>query len=166
MQYWRRGFLVASAACGLMSASVCLLPARGELRQDAAGRLPLLPVFSAAQDEPQFVADFENQTGQIVNIVELMKASSIVLDGKTYKRQVIRFTGNSSLRPGASIPFTVDMGGYLLGSERKEFSEALKRWRWKSPLASGRHTLLLNLGSKQYGPVSFVWDADAPLLTK
>lgn len=166
MQHRFQGFLAASAVCGLAAAMACLPPAHSEPRPHAAGRLPLLPVFSTAQDGPEFVAQFENQTGQVVNIVELMETSSIVLDGKTYKRQVVRFVGNSSLRPGESIPFTVDTDGYLLGSERKEFSETLKRWRWKSSLVSGRHTLLLNLGGREYGPLSFVWDADAPLLTK
>lgn len=166
MRHWFRDYIAASVVCGLVVATTCLPSARSEPQQYAVGDLPLLPVFSAAQDGPAFVADFKNETQQAVNIVKLIEASSIVLDGKIYKRQGIKFAGNSQLRPGSANSFKFDLGGYLLGSERKEFSESMKRWRWKSSLAPGKHTMLLNLGGKQYGPVSFVWDGDAPLLTK
>jgi len=152
--------------CALVVATTCLPSAKSEPQEDTVRYLPLIPVFSAVQDEPEFVANLKNETQHPVDIVRLITASSIVLDGATYKRQVITFAGHSQLHPDSAIPFKLELSGYILGSVRREYSEPLKRWRWKSPLASGQHTLLLSLAGRHYGPVSFMWDGNVPLLTK
>lgn len=166
MRVHSRTILVVSMMCCLIFAAIALPSARSEPHKRAPDRLPLTPVFAAALDGPEFVAEFENQSPRVINIPEALQASSIVLDGKTYKRQSVLFAGNASLRPDVSLPITVEMGSYLVGFQRKEYSASLKRWRWKSPLTSGKHTLLLNLGGKEYGPITFIWNADTPLLTQ
>ena len=158
--------LAGPIVCSLLFAAVALRSAQSEPQHRAPETLRLTPVFAAAQDGPEFIASFENQTPQVINVLEALQASSIVLDGKTYKRQSVLFAGNASLRPGVSVPIIVDLGSYLPGFQRKGFSASLKRWRWQCPLTAGKHTLLLSLGGREYGPISFVWNADAPLLTQ
>jgi hypothetical protein len=165
MQRRFQNILAVSLLRCLALMAIALPPALGEPHQRAPERLPLTPVFAAEQDGPEFAADFENKTPRVINIPEALQASFIVLDGKTYKRQYVLFAGNASLRPGASVPITIDMGSYLHGFQRQDYSASLTRWRWKSPLNSGRHTLLLNLDGKEYGPVAFIWNSDSPSLT-
>ncbi|MBL7042420.1 MAG: hypothetical protein ISR77_27530 [Pirellulaceae bacterium] len=44
------------------------------------------------------------------------------------------------------------------------YSKKLKRWRWNAPLESGRHTLMVEVGGETYGPITFDWNGDLPLL--
>jgi hypothetical protein len=127
---------------------------------------PLIPVFSSAMDGPQFTLDYTNDTDTAQDLTELMGASSILLDGVEHRRQVIKFVGNANLPSGRTHSFQVDLGSYMPrdGWQKHGYSKKLKRWRWKGPLESGRHTLSVKLGNKQYGPITFYWDDQLPLL--
>lgn len=87
-----------------------------------------------------------------------------MIDGTTYTRHTLKFAGNSNLGPGKKHSFTIDLASYLPPGERKGYSKALKEWRWSIPLESGRHTITINLDKKEYGPITFIWKADVPLL--
>jgi hypothetical protein len=126
----------------------------------------LVPAFSPAQDGPTFHLAYTNDSAETADITDLLQTSSIVLDGKTYPRQTVKFCGNANLSPGQTWTSTFTVSGYLPVNlaQRQGYSKTLKRWRWKTPLESGRHTVLVKLGGKEYGPVTFTWDADTPLL--
>jgi hypothetical protein len=114
--------------------------------------LPLIPVFSTAQDGPEFTLDYVNDTNDAVGTIDLLQGSSVTLDGK--------------VDPGQTISVTIDLSQYLPGARLKRmgYSKTLERWRWKPLLKSGKHTLLVTVGEKEYGPITFIWRGDVPLL--
>jgi hypothetical protein len=125
---------------------------------------PLVPVFSTALDSPTFTFDYVNDTNEAVVIPDLLLSSSATLDGEVFPSTGVLFVGNANLSPGRTIPLTITLAEYLPNWERKGYSDLLKRWRWKAPLKSGKHTLLIKFADKEYGPVTFLWDGDTPLL--
>jgi len=127
---------------------------------------PLIPVLSNAMDAPEFVVDCSNETGIVQDIAKLMSESSIVLDGVRYRRHTVKFAGNPNLRPGSTYSMRIGLASYLPseGRQRQGYSKKLKRWRWKAPLESGRHTLTVEVGGETYGPITFDWNGDLPLL--
>lgn len=142
------------------------LPAEHPKSHKKKGR-QLIPVLSSAMDSPEFVLDYTNETDTTQDMWELLGASSIVLDGIEYRRQVIVFMGgNANLRSGRTHSFKIGPRSYLPrdGWQKHGYSKKLKRWRWKTPLKSGRHTLSVKFGNEQYGPITFDWDGDLPLL--
>ncbi len=52
------------------------------------------------------------------------------------------------------------MGGW----KRLAYNKRQEACHWQSPLKTGTHTLTLNMGGKQYGPVDFQWDEDRPFV--
>jgi len=153
-----------SIVAGTLLSLAGLLLAQELSPANRKGVQPLVPVFSTALDSPKFVLDYSNDTNEAVDIPGLLRGSSVVLDGKVYPRTGVKFVGNPSLGPGRTKSFTITLAAYLPKWEKKGYSKTLKRWRWKSPLKSGRHTLLVKLGDKEYGPITFVWEGDGPLL--
>ena len=100
----------------------------------------LTPVFG--QDGWRFAATYWNATAAPVDLPTLLQASAVVLDGKEYPRQILKFGGGSKLRPGESWAFTVEAGEYL----PKDLV-----------LADGRHKLTLKFAGQEFGPVEFEW---------
>lgn len=129
--------------------------------------LPLVPVFSTALDGPEFTLDYVNDTNDAVKIIDLWQGSSVTLDGQVYPRGLLAgIAGNWIVEPGQTISFTINLRQYLPGARLKKmgYSKTLKRWRWKTLLKSGNHTLFVMFGEKEYGPITFVWRGDVPLL--
>jgi len=141
-----------------------LLPAQEAKPAPNKATLPLVPVFSTALDGPEFTLGYMNDTNEAVNIPALLRGSSAALDGKVYPRTSVKFVGNPSLPPGQTKLLSITLAGYLPKWEKKGYSKLLKRWRWKPPLKSGKHTLLVKVGDKEYGPITFLWEGDVPLL--
>ncbi|WP_162668093.1 hypothetical protein [Gemmata massiliana] len=100
----------------------------------------LTPVFG--QDGWRFAATYCNATGAVVDLPALLQESVVVLDGKEYPRQILKFGGGSKLRPGSSWSFTVAAGEYLPKG---------------NVLSEGRHTLRLKFGGQEFGPIEFEW---------
>lgn len=148
---------------GVLLAMAAIVLAK-EANPAGSQRLPLIPIISTAADGPEFNLDHTNDTDEAIDIPNLLSASSIVLDDKVYPCVVVKFGGRASLDRGQKKSFRVSLSAYLPKSEKKGYSEVLKRWRWKVPLKSGRHTLLVKFGTNEYGPITFIWDGDHPLL--
>ncbi|QJW97012.1 RNA polymerase sigma factor [Frigoriglobus tundricola] len=100
----------------------------------------LTPVFG--QDGWRFAATYLNTTTAVADLPTLLRESSIVLDGKTYPRQILKFAGNSKLPPGERWAFSVGAVEYL----GRDFV-----------LGEGKHTLTLKFGGQEFGPVEFEW---------
>jgi hypothetical protein len=100
----------------------------------------LTPVFG--QDGWRFAATYCNATGAVVDLPALLQKSVVVLDGKEYPRQILKFGGGSKLRPGESWSFTVAPAEYLPND---------------TVLAEGRHKLTFKFGGQEFGPVEFEW---------
>jgi hypothetical protein len=112
---------------------------------EAPAAAALTPAFGQDGSDWRFVATFKNTTATEADLPTLLQESSVTLDGKVHKRQVVKFGGRSNLRPGKSWTFTIQMGDYL-GRD--------------ASLAAGRHTLTLRFGGQAFGPVEFVWAAE------
>ncbi len=128
------------------------------------GDLEVSPVFSNAQDAPQFAIDFTNTSKRSIELPKLITESSIVLDGKEYPLSALKFGGNANLKPGDTWTYIFSLDAYVLGAQKGSFSKPLKRWRWKTSIKSGKHTLVLNFSDQQSTPISFVWEGEQPLL--
>jgi hypothetical protein len=129
--------------------------------------LPLVPVFSTALDGPEFTLDYSNDTNDDLSAIELWQGSSVTLDGKVYPSRLIGgFGGKPTIEPGETISRLIQLHLYLPDARlrRMGYSKTLKRWRWKTLLKSGEHTLLVMVGDKKYGPITFVWIDDVPWL--
>ena len=159
---YRIHFLTIMAGAAITTGSL-LIAQEPKLEPDSA-MLPLVPVFSTAQDSPAFTLDYVNDTSESVNIMGLMQNMSGTLDGKVYRSKGILYVGPGSLPPGGTQSINIGPTSFLRGAEKKKYSTVLKRWRWKSPLESGKHTLLVRFGEKEYGPITFHWDGDVPFL--
>lgn len=150
-------FVLSTMGCALLAPQV-----EPEMNKEA--RL-LVPVFSTALDSPNFTLDYVNDTSESVAIMDLLLASTVEIDGRMYPRTGVKLVGgDQSLRPGQRTSFSITLGEYLPNWEKKGYSEILKRWRWKPPLKSGIHTLLVKVGDKEYEPITFHWKGDLPLL--
>jgi hypothetical protein len=103
---------------------------------------PLTPVFKQNSGGWHFAATYRNTSADEKNLPTLLKESSVVLDGKEYIRQGVRFGGRSNLHPDETWTFTIEMTNYLSKDET---------------LTEGRHTLTLKFGGQEFGPVEFVW---------
>lgn len=155
--------------CCFVVVAVVLVIMGGLLAQEGKpasrkGTRPVVPVFSTALDSPKFIIDYTNDTGEALDIAELLMRSSVVFDDKEYRCTGYKGTGGWQLAPGKTKTFTIGLSSYMPGWEQKGYSRKLKRWRWQPPLESGRHTLLVKFGNNEYGPITFVWDGDVPLL--
>ena len=129
--------------------------------------LPLVPVFSTALDGPEFILYYVNDTNDGVNISDLWQGSSLTLDGKVYPGRLLPgIAGKLKIEPGEGISRTVNLRQYLPDDmfEKMGYSKTLKRWRFKTLLKSGNHTLLVMVGEKEYGPITFHWRGHVPLL--
>ncbi|MHC4176321.1 MAG: hypothetical protein ACYSWU_02375 [Planctomycetota bacterium] len=129
--------------------------------------LPLVPVFSTALDGPEFTLDYLNDTNDAVKTIDLLQGSSATLDGQVYPHGMIPGSaGKPMLEPGETLSRTINLKQYLPFAKFKQmgYSKTLKRWRWKTPLKPGKHTLLVKFGDKEYGPITFLWKGDVPLL--
>lgn len=126
--------------------------------------LSLTPSFSRAQDGPSFVLTFQNDTAAPLNLLESVEGLSLLLDGKPYRNQVIKFAGNIWIAPGATHSIDISPDAYPPTAQRQGYSPVLKRWRWNLLLNSGKHALVVRMGNSQIGPVEFVWNAEVPLL--
>ena len=157
MQYPRHWQLCALGGLALLLAGRAVLSGEAGVKRDRGGG-PLVPVMSTVQDSPEFVIDFANDTGREVDIPTLVEKSVVVLDGKEYSRHTVVFVGNPALKPGKTHAFKISLADYLPAGTKLGYSAEAKRWRWRIPVAEGRHTLLLKLGNRQYGPVAFGWE--------
>jgi hypothetical protein len=158
----RRAALVA-AVTGFFLTAASWLFATDRPATDQSART-LVPVFSPALDGPIFEIEFTNDTDRLADILELLQESQIVLDEMKYDRAGVKFVGNSKLAVGQTHRFEIDLGSYIPGWQRQGESKKLNRWRWKTPLGSGEHEIELDFGGKKYGPVTFRWNGDVPLL--
>jgi hypothetical protein len=128
------------------------------------GVLRLYPRFAPAMDGPEFVVEFFNAGPDPVDLCKLLEAESIVFNGQEYNRQVIKFAGNSTLKAGRFWRHNIQLGAFLAGSERLKYSEKLKRWRWRTPIDKGPHSLIVKFAGLQSEPIEFEWNPDQPFL--
>lgn len=166
---WRRHYKV----CFLTILAGAALTVSGLLRAQEAesapnrATLPLGPVFSTALDGPLFTLDYVNDTNDSVSTVGLLQGSSVTLDGRVYPHAIVPgIAGKPMLEPGEKLSPLIILNNYLPSAKFKKmgYSKTLERWRWKTPLKSGKHTLLVKFGDKEYGPITFLWMGDVPLL--
>jgi hypothetical protein len=128
------------------------------------GSIIVYPYFSPALDGPEFIVEYVNTAAEPVDLTELLATKSIILDGKEYPRQVIKFAGNAILKPGRTWKHRIALSAFLASAQQLKYSQKLKRWRWKIPLDKDRHTLIVNFAGQQCRPIDFQWEADEPFL--
>ncbi len=157
----------ARATLSALLLCVCLaLAAQQTPHAKYLPNLPLVPAFDQSQHAPEFLATYKNNTSRTVDIYEMYTHSTITLDGKAYSYSYSHtvFQGYPDLRPGQPWSDTVDISEYIPGWKRLAYDKSEEAWHWQSPLKTGTHTLTLNMGGKQYGPVDFQWDEDRPFV--
>jgi hypothetical protein len=140
--------------------SVCIAFAQDKAEPDSPDPRALIPVMTPTMDNPMFRITYMQDATSEGNIPELLHNSLMTIDGVEYKRYVVKFAGNPTLKPGQSHAMRIGTGSYLRGSERLGYSQETSRWRWKSLLAKGMHRVSLQLGGKEYGPTDFYWDGE------
>ena len=128
--------------------------------------LKVYPILATAMDTPSFVVEYTNHEGKKLYLPEMLKKEIIILDGQEYTRKVLVFEGVAFLEPGAEWKHTVDINAFLFNSERQKYSPTLGRWRWQSPLKSGKHTLIVKFAGKESRLIEFEWDNSIPFLYK
>jgi hypothetical protein len=128
--------------------------------------LVIYPVFSAALDSPTFMVDYTNDTDHILVIPKLIEESSIIFDGLEYPLTVLAFGGMSNLRPGETWTYAFTLDSYISGAQKQGYDKDLNRWRWRTAIKPGKHTLALKFFGKESRPISFLWKETAPLLNK
>ena len=128
--------------------------------------LKVYPILATAMDTPSFVVEYTNHEGKKMYLPEMLKKEIIILDGQEYTRKVLVFEGVAFLEPGAEWKHTVDLNAFLFNSERQKYSPTLGRWRWQSPLNSGKHSLIVKFAGKESQPIEFQWDNSIPFLYK
>lgn len=126
--------------------------------------LKVCPSFSSAMDSPFFTVEFTNNETRTLDLTDLLKNESIILDGQEYPRRVVRFTGNPILKPNSQWKHTIGIDEFFPDSEKQKYSKKLERWRWKSSLKSGKHTLIVKFGGKESSIIEFIWDDSKPFL--
>ncbi|MBT4865273.1 MAG: hypothetical protein HON53_09160 [Planctomycetaceae bacterium] len=124
----------------------------------------LVPLLSSALDGPTFIVKFKNRGNEAVQVGQLKAESVCVLDGKELPCRIVKAAGRASVGPNETRELIVTLSHYLGSVERSGYSEKLQRWRWKSNLASGRHTVSFRFGGQELAPLSFFWDAGTPML--
>jgi len=164
---WRYKVCLLTIVAGAALAMTGVLLAQEPKSAPNRATLPLVPVFSTALDGPEFTLDYVNDTNDSVSTIDLWEGSSATLDGKVYPHGFLPgMAGNPIIEPGQTISLTINLRQYLPDARFKKmgYSKTLKRWRWKTLLKSGNHTLLVMVGDKEYGPITFVWRGHVPLL--
>ena len=124
----------------------------------------LVPLLTSALDGPTFIAKFKNRGDEAIQVGQLKAESVCVFDGKEYRCRIVKVAGSASVGPEDTRDLIVTLSHYLGSVERSGYSEKLQRWRWKSNLSSGRHTVSFRFGGQELGPLSFFWDAGTPML--
>lgn len=122
------------------------------------------PIFEEGQKIPTgtfFRIHYKNISSQTLDLGALLKASSIILDGKRYPYQ----TPEPSLvflQPGKDEAFSISPENYVPNQKRALLADSLHRWCWVSGITKGEHTLSLQFGGRQYGPVYYYWGGTGP----
>ncbi len=129
-------------------------------------KLTVYPILSTAMDTPSFVVAYTNHEGGKVNLPEMLKRETIILDGQKYTRKVLTFSGIAFLDPGKEWKHTLDINAFLFDAERQEYSPTLGRWRWRGSLKSGKHSLIVKFAGEESPLTEFEWDDSIPLLYK
>jgi hypothetical protein len=117
-------------------------------------------------DTPSFVVEYTNHEAKTLYLPDMLKSETIIFDGQEYTRQSLVFSGIPFLEPAAECKHVVDINSFLFNSERQKYSPALGRWRWQSPLRSGKHTLIVKFAGQESQLLEFEWDNSIPFLYK
>lgn len=157
---------IAKTISAVIALSLVAAMAFAESPEKKAGGLKVYPSFTTAMDTPAFVVEFTNHEDKKLYLPEVLNKETIILDGQEYSRKVLVFKGIAYLEPGALWKHTIDINEFLFNSERQQHSPALGRWRWQSPLKSGKHTLIVRFGGKESPLLEFEWDGTIPFLYK
>ncbi len=166
----RRAWVIASII-------TLLLPSRSEAREPAGAEIPtwtrrapngslrVWPSFAGTMDSPEFVLEFTNTSAMPSDALNVVMAEAIRLDGQTYPRLAVKWAGQiPPIGPGKSWSHRVAISDFLPGSQRLQYSDVLRYWRWKVPLKSGNHTVTFMVGDASAAETIFSWNGDLPVL--
>ena len=112
--------------------------------------LTAYPSFAKEMFSPEFTVEYKNEGDKVVDLAEFYAKESIVLDGKDYRRQLVKWGGISSLSPGQSWTHTLILSEFLPGSIAEGEMQKL-------PLDNGVHILIIKFAEKESKPIVFEW---------
>ncbi len=136
-------------------------------RPAPVGTVIAIPSFSASTDSPEFLISFTNTSFEPTDARNVLMFEAVQLDGHIYPRLGVKLAGsNAVVRPGKSWSHTVAVSEFLPGSQRLQYSDALKRWRWRVPLKSGKHTIIFHVGNSKSVEMAFAWNGEGPILRR
>jgi hypothetical protein len=111
--------------------------------------LPLLPAFSSDKTAgAAFSLDFTNDGDKVLDTSAFRLSARLTFDGQDYRTPKTTLTGNYNLAPGKTRTFTFNLTDFTIAGDSDVW-----------PLKAGRHTVVIRFGGKQYGPVTFQWNA-------
>jgi hypothetical protein len=99
-------------------------------------------------DHPKYVLEYINPANATQNILELLQASVIILDGKRYSRREINFDGNPNISPCATYKVAIELGAYLPWRANKAKNGGGRIYS-PSKLKEGEHRLIVDFGGRQ-----------------
>jgi hypothetical protein len=112
--------------------------------------LPLLPQFSADKaGGASFSFDFTNESEKVLDASIYRLSARLIYDGQDYRTVSTTLAGNYNITPGKTRSFSLSLTDFTLVNDKDVW-----------PLKSGRHTVVIRFGGKQYGPLLFDWRSD------
>ena len=116
-------------------------------------QLPFAEEFSGGLNGTFFHVHYKNETVKPIDARSFVEQSTIVLDGKTYPYDGPQPT--LFIQAGEDCLFFTTPDLYVPKVKRGVLADSLHRWRWVSGIPAGPHTLRLQFGGRQYGPVQY-----------
>lgn len=101
-----------------------------------------------------FHVRYRNKAARKLDARPLLEQSTIFLDGTQYSYDGPKPTW-LVIQAGEDSSFTISPDNYVPKVKRGVLADSLHRWQWVSGIPAGPHTLLLQFGGRQYGPVQY-----------
>lgn len=101
-----------------------------------------------------FHVRYKNGAKKKLDARPLLEQSTILLDGKQYPYDGPKPTW-LVIQAGEDGSFTISPDNYVPKVKHGVLADSLHRWQWVSGIMPGQHTLTLQFGGRQYGPVQY-----------
>ena len=123
-----------------------------EPSREGTATLPLLPQFSDGKaGGASFTFDFTNDNAKTFDTAIYRESAHLIFDGQDYRTLPLAQNGVALLESGKTRKFSFALTDFTVSKDSDVW-----------PLKSGRHTVLIKFGGKQFGPLIFDWRGDSP----
>ena len=141
------GMKCAMFMCLVVVSAVAVTEGRSNESEEV---LAMYLSYSTRLEFPEFTVEYKNIENKTVDISEYYAREVLILDGKEYRRLIIRWGGISTLPQGETWKHTIALSDFL--TEFKEDKDSVKPIS-KFLLTPGKHTLILKFGGYQTPPI-------------